>query len=86
MAVLEWVEKHRGEPMRPDIPHVTSTQVDRAVSELLLMNAITGISVPHRRDDPAHWQPTGLTTRGRTLLAQHRPLAETPWWRQWLKR
>jgi hypothetical protein len=86
VAILRWVERNAGVSGRPDIPHRTSSQIDRAVAELLLDEAITAVSRPRRHHDPPHWEPTGLTPHGRALLAQHPPEPAAPWWRQWLKR
>jgi hypothetical protein len=83
--ILQWVESRQPGDKRPQIEGLSAFSLDTAVAELVLRDLIKAVSIPQRRYDRAHWEPTGLTATGwRTLMKNRRSKPQPvthPWWR-----
>lgn len=83
--ILQWVEARQPGDKRPQLEDLSAFALDTLVAELVLMDLIKAVSLPQRRYDRAHWEPTGLTSTGWRTLMKHRrstPQPVThPWWR-----
>lgn len=83
--ILQWVESRGPGDKRPQIEGLSAFSLDTAVAELILLDLLKAVSLPQRHHDRAHWEPTGLTTKGwRTLMKNRRTKPQSityPWWR-----
>jgi hypothetical protein len=82
--ILHWVEARQAGEARPRIDGLSGFSIDTAVAELILMDLVKAVSIPHGRYGRAHWAPTGLTATGFRALLRHRrrkaqPVTH-PWW------
>jgi len=82
--ILLWVEGRRSGDKRPQLEGLSAFSLDSAVADLILRDLIDAVSIPQKRYNRAHWEPTGLTPKGWRTLLRHRrkkpqPITH-PWW------